>query len=161
MRPSFWGAAPPALFSGAELTSGRASRLNRVTSSPCDAYLSANRELAIADHCRRRAIPIEIWPHIRATLATGAADEPRPNVGQPGIIGPAITADRKRVAAAIVSAIESAGRARLETWRSRMTLATASSALTEWWHKADGPPTSNRVRRTRQGVHPLVPSIMP
>jgi len=41
-----------------------------------------------------------------AKLAAGTPDEPRLYVGQPEIIGPAITADRNRMAAAVVSAIE-------------------------------------------------------
>ena len=41
-----------------------------------------------------------------AKLAAGTTDEPRLYVGQPEIIGPAITADRNRMAAAVVSAID-------------------------------------------------------
>jgi hypothetical protein len=41
-----------------------------------------------------------------AKLAAGTPDEPRLYVGQPEIIGPAITADRNRMAAAVVSAID-------------------------------------------------------
>jgi hypothetical protein len=41
-----------------------------------------------------------------ATLAAGTTDEPRLYVGQPEIIGPAITTDRNRMAAAVVSAID-------------------------------------------------------
>jgi len=40
-----------------------------------------------------------------AKLAAGTTDEPRLYVGQPEIIGPAITADRNRMAAAVVSAV--------------------------------------------------------
>jgi len=55
---------------------------------------------------RRLPIPIEVRPHAGATMAIGAADESRLNIGQPGIIRPAIAIDRNRMAAAVVSAID-------------------------------------------------------
>jgi hypothetical protein len=39
-------------------------------------------------------------------MAAGCADEPRLNVGQPGIIRPAVTAERNRMAARIVCAVD-------------------------------------------------------
>jgi len=39
-------------------------------------------------------------------MAAGCANETRLNVGQPGVIRPAVTADRNRMAAAIVRAID-------------------------------------------------------
>jgi len=51
-------------------------------------------------------IPIEVRPHIRATMAAGATDESRLYIGQPGIIRPAVAIDRERMAAAVVSAID-------------------------------------------------------
>jgi hypothetical protein len=51
-------------------------------------------------------VAIELRPHVSAAMATGSADEPRLNVGQPEIIGPAVAADRKRMAAAIVGAVD-------------------------------------------------------
>ena len=50
--------------------------------------------LPIPHHRRRRLIPIEIRPHICATLAAGLADETRLQIGQPQIIRPGIAADR-------------------------------------------------------------------
>ena len=65
----------------------------------------ANRS-PVAHHRRRRFIPIEVRPHIRATMAAGATDETRFNVGQPEIIGPAVTVDGNRMAATVISAID-------------------------------------------------------
>jgi hypothetical protein len=48
---------------------------------------------------------LKIWPHIRATVATSCADEPRLNVGQPDIIRPVVAADGDRMTA-IVRAID-------------------------------------------------------
>jgi len=39
----------------------------------------------IPHHCLRCLVSIEIRPHIGATMAAGAADEPQLRVGQPGI----------------------------------------------------------------------------
>ena len=49
--------------------------------------------------------PVEIRPHVCAALAAGLAHEPRLDIGQPGIIGPAVAADGDRVAAAVVGAV--------------------------------------------------------
>ena len=49
---------------------------------------------------------MEIRPYVGATLAANRAHKPRLDVRQPDVIGPGITADRKRVAAAVVTAID-------------------------------------------------------
>jgi len=54
----------------------------------------------------RRPVPIEIGPDIRAPRAAGLAGEARLDVGQPGIIRPAVAADRGPMAAMVVRAID-------------------------------------------------------
>jgi hypothetical protein len=51
-------------------------------------------------------VPIEIRPHVGTVLSAGPADEPALDIGQPKIIRPVVAADRDRVAAAIVGAID-------------------------------------------------------
>ena len=51
------------------------------------------------------ATPIEIRPHICTALAADPTGEALLDIGQPGIIGPGITADCDGVAAAVVGAI--------------------------------------------------------
>jgi len=48
----------------------------------------------------------KIRPHIRAPLAAGAADEVRLDIGQPDIIVPSLGADRDRVAALVIRAVD-------------------------------------------------------
>jgi len=50
--------------------------------------------------------PVEIRPHIGAALAADPAGEAHLDIGQSGIIGPGIAADRDGVVAAIVGAID-------------------------------------------------------
>jgi hypothetical protein len=50
-------------------------------------------------------IPIEVWPNIRAPLATGLADE-AVRIGQPDMVGPLAAAHLNRMAAAVVGAID-------------------------------------------------------
>jgi hypothetical protein len=45
-------------------------------------------------------------PNVGASLAASLADEPRFQIGQPDVIGPLVGADRDRMAAAIVRAID-------------------------------------------------------
>jgi hypothetical protein len=47
-----------------------------------------------------------IGPHVRAASATSLAGKPRLEIGKPDIIGPSIAADRCRVAATIIGAID-------------------------------------------------------
>ena len=54
----------------------------------------------------RLLIPIEIRPDIGAALAAGRADKARLDVGEPDIIGPAVTAHGDKVAAFEVGAID-------------------------------------------------------
>ena len=49
---------------------------------------------------------IEVRPHICTALAADPAGEALLDIGQSGIIGPAITADRDRVAAAVIRAVD-------------------------------------------------------
>jgi hypothetical protein len=51
------------------------------------------------------SVPIEIRPHVGAAMTAGLANELRLDIGQPGIIGPAIATDRNRVTATINSAV--------------------------------------------------------
>jgi hypothetical protein len=51
-------------------------------------------------------LPMEIGPNIRASLAASLAGEARLDVGQPNVIGPSVPADRRRMAAMIIGAID-------------------------------------------------------
>jgi hypothetical protein len=62
--------------------------------------------LPIAHRRDRLLVPIEIWPDVRAPLAAAFAYEPRLKIRKPNVIGPLVRADRDRVAAAIISAID-------------------------------------------------------
>jgi hypothetical protein len=48
------------------------------------------------------SVPVEVRPHLGAAVAAGRADETRLDVGEPDLVGPAVAADRDRMAAAIV-----------------------------------------------------------
>jgi hypothetical protein len=50
--------------------------------------------------------PMEIWAHVRASLAAALAGEPGLDVGQPNIIWPSVAADCCRMAALIIRAID-------------------------------------------------------
>ena len=64
------------------------------------------RLLPIAHHLDGLLVPIEIRPHVGTALAAHRADETMFYVGQPKIIRPVAAADRDRVAAAIVGAVD-------------------------------------------------------
>jgi hypothetical protein len=49
--------------------------------------------LSIAHHADSPLVPIEIRPHVGATLAAGIADELGLNIGKPNMISPSIAAD--------------------------------------------------------------------
>jgi hypothetical protein len=49
---------------------------------------------------------LQIGPDISAPVAASLADEPRVNIGQSQVVGPAVTANRNRVAAVVVRAID-------------------------------------------------------
>ena len=51
-------------------------------------------------------MPMEAGPHVGAALAAGLADEPIFDVGEPDVVRPLIAADRYRVAAVIVGALD-------------------------------------------------------
>ena len=48
----------------------------------------------------------EVRPDLGAALAAGLADEERLDVGEPHVIRPSIRADRERVAAVVVRAVD-------------------------------------------------------
>jgi hypothetical protein len=54
----------------------------------------STRALTVAHHGDGLFIPIEIGPHVSASLAADLTDEPRFQVGQPDVIGPSVPADR-------------------------------------------------------------------
>jgi len=62
--------------------------------------------LPIAHHGPRLPVPVEIRPHVCTALAADPAGEALLDIGQPGIIGPRIAADRDGVATAVVGAID-------------------------------------------------------
>src|SRR6185312_12041775 len=74
--------------------------------------------LPISHHAGRRLVPAEVRSHVGATLAAGRAYEPRLEIGKPRLIWPGISADRDRVAAAVVGAVDQeAARARRRACR--------------------------------------------
>ena len=58
------------------------------------------------DSSSPRLIPIEARPHVRASFPARPTDEQRLYVAKPDVIGPAVAADRDRVAAPIIRAID-------------------------------------------------------
>jgi hypothetical protein len=62
--------------------------------------------LPIAHHRDGRSIPIEILPHVRASLAAGFAHEPCFQIGEPDVIGPAVSVDLAMMGALVVAAID-------------------------------------------------------
>jgi hypothetical protein len=65
-----------------------------------------SRTSAVAHRFQRRLIPIEIRPHVGTALAADLADETMLNVGQTKVVGPWVAADRDRMRALIVGAID-------------------------------------------------------
>src|SRR6516225_9903950 len=61
---------------------------------------------AIAHAAVRLSVPVEVRPHVSAALAADPTSEALLDIGQPGIIGPGIAADRDGVATAVVGAID-------------------------------------------------------
>jgi hypothetical protein len=62
--------------------------------------------LPVAHHRDRLLVPIKVRPDISPSLAAGTADEPRFQIGKPDVVRPPIRADRNRVAALVVRAID-------------------------------------------------------
>jgi len=60
----------------------------------------------IAHHGNCRPVPVEVRPHLGATVAAGLAHKPRLEIGQPEIVGPTIPADRQTMAAVVVGAVD-------------------------------------------------------
>jgi hypothetical protein len=52
------------------------------------------RALTVAHHGDGLFVPIEIGPHVSASLAASLADKPRFQIGKPDVIGPSVRADR-------------------------------------------------------------------
>ena len=61
---------------------------------------------AIAHAAVRLSVPVEVRPHVSAALAADPTSEALLDIGQSGIIGPGIAADRDGVATAVVGAID-------------------------------------------------------
>jgi hypothetical protein len=64
------------------------------------------RTLSIAHRCDGWPLPMKVRSDVSSSLAAGRAYEPRLKIGQPDVVGPAICADRGRVAAMVVRAID-------------------------------------------------------
>jgi hypothetical protein len=64
------------------------------------------RALAIARRCNGQSLPMKVRPNVGASLAAGLAYEPRLEIEKPDVIGPLVRADRDRMAAMIVRAID-------------------------------------------------------
>jgi hypothetical protein len=69
----------------------------RANDLPRQFTICRSRLSPIAQHSDRHIVPVEIRPHIGATLA--AAGEARLEIGEPKLVRPSIRAERKRVAA--------------------------------------------------------------
>jgi len=69
-------------------------------------HKSSNTELLPKPHHPHRRLLGEIRSHFGTTLAAGLASEARLDVRQPDVIWPHIAADRDRVAATIVLAVD-------------------------------------------------------
>src|SRR6516162_5068545 len=80
--------------------------LPKTRSNTTGGALKAQTPSPIAHRPSRLATPIEIRPHICTALAADPTGEALLDIGQPGIIGPGIAADRDGVAAAVVGAID-------------------------------------------------------
>lgn len=74
----------------------------------------------VAHHAVRGLVPAEVWSHVDAALAAGSAYEARLEIGKLCFIRPWISAERDRVAAAVVGAIDQetahVGRAHVTTF---------------------------------------------
>jgi hypothetical protein len=66
----------------------------------------ATRTLSIAHRRGRRASPMEVRPDVGASLAACLASEQGFEIGEPDVIRPSVAADRDRVAAMEVGAID-------------------------------------------------------
>jgi hypothetical protein len=64
------------------------------------------RTLPIAHRRDRRLVPMKVRPNIGPSLAAGLAEEARLEVGQPHVVSPFVRADRNRVAAFVIRAID-------------------------------------------------------
>jgi hypothetical protein len=64
------------------------------------------RALSIAHRGDRRLIPIEVRPDVRASLPAALANEPALKIGKPDVIRPSVRADRDRVAAMEIRAVD-------------------------------------------------------
>ena len=62
--------------------------------------------LPLAHLPNRHPVPVEIRSNVSTALAASAADELRLNIRQPDIVGPGIAAQRYRVTAAVVRAVD-------------------------------------------------------
>jgi hypothetical protein len=62
--------------------------------------------LAITHRCDNLPIPVEVRPDVSPSLAAGLADEPRLEIGQPDVIRPSISADRDRMTALVIRAVD-------------------------------------------------------
>jgi hypothetical protein len=62
--------------------------------------------LTIARRRNGWALPMKVWPHVGASLAASLAYELRFEIGEPDVIRPWISADRDRVAALVIRAVD-------------------------------------------------------
>jgi hypothetical protein len=62
--------------------------------------------LAIAHSRYGLLVPMKVRPDVSASLAAAFADEAGLNIGEPDVVRPLVRADRDRVAAVIVRAID-------------------------------------------------------
>src|ERR1700730_1992344 len=67
---------------------------------------SGQGHLAIAHRRNRRLVPMEVRPDVTAEPPTSLAGEQRFDIGEPDTIGPSVGADRGRMAATIIAAID-------------------------------------------------------
>ena len=81
----------------------------KVVGSPFKTFTAAEQACEYLDGL---PVPIEIRPHVRASMAASPADKPRLNVRQPHVVGPVIGYERDRVAAPAVRANRPGSRAR-------------------------------------------------
>jgi hypothetical protein len=88
----------PVAMLGDHAFQSHSAKAQSCTSSLCFFPFSA-----ITHHRDGLFTPIEVRSHVGAAVVAGGTAETRLNVGEPGIIRPAIAADRNRMAAAIVT----------------------------------------------------------
>ena len=92
---------------------GRAKATDHLSSQPTPGngssnvrYIIERRTSSITHRSRRRLAPVEVGPDIGAAPAARLAHEPRLEIRQPQVIGPAIGAECNVMAATIVGAID-------------------------------------------------------